>query len=208
MLVAVHLGAVLTPAFAAGGFVALVPLLAWSMRGVGDDELGRLGVTTAAFFVASQVHFPVGPVSAHLLLNGVAGVVLGRRAPVALTVGLTLQALLFAHGDLTSLGVNAVVYCAPALVARPLLTALRRLPAFARGCVVGGLVALFTVAASAAALALGGMEVVRAAAPLALAFNLSVVAVEAVAVGFLVSYLSVARPEWLGRAEGVGDRIR
>ena len=199
-MLAVHLGAVLTPTASAVGFALLAPLLAWSARGVTDDEIGRLGVMTAAFFVASQVHFPTGVGSVHLLLNGVAGVVLGRRAPLALTVGLVLQALLFAHGSVASLGANAVVYCLPALAARPLLRAGARLPAFPRGAVVGGAVALLTVAASAGTLALGGEVSVRAAAPLALVFNLPVVVVEAVAVGFLVSYLSVAPPEMLGES--------
>ena len=197
-MLAVHLGAVLTPAASAAGFALLVPLLAWSIRGVTDDEIGRLGVMSAAFFVASQVHFPTGAGSVHLLLNGVAGVVLGGRAPIALTVGLVLQALLFAHGSLASLGANAVVYCFPAILARPLLDITRRLPAFPRGATVGAAVALLTIAGSAATLALGGEDSVRAAAPLALAFNLPVVVVEAVAVGFLVSYLSMARPEMLG----------
>lgn len=34
---------------------------------------------TAAFFVASLIHVPIGPTSVHLLLNGLLGVVVGRR---------------------------------------------------------------------------------------------------------------------------------
>lgn len=203
-MLAVHLGSVLTPEASVAGFVALVPVLVWSMNRVPDDELPRLGVMTAAFFVASQVHFPTGVGSVHLLLNGVAGVIAGRRAPVALTVGLILQALLFAHGSVVSLGVNAVVYCLPALTAQPLLVLVRRLPAFGRGAVVGGGVALLTITLSAVALALGGEPAVRAAAPAAWAMNLPVVAVEAVAVGFLVSYLAKARPDWLDPAYPAG----
>ena len=195
---AVHLGAVLTFDASALGFALLIPLVAWSAYGVADDEIGRLGTVAAAFFVATLVHFPTGVGSVHLLLNGVAGVILGRRAPLALVVGLGLQALLFAHGSLMSLGVNAVIYCAPAVLARPLLAATRRLPPFRRGVAVGGVVALLTVVGSATALHLGGEAAVRAAAPVALAMNLPVVGVEAVAVGFVVSYLAVARPEWLG----------
>lgn len=196
-MLAVHLGAVLTPTAALIGFALLVPILVWSARAVADEELPRLGVVAAAFFVASQVHFPTGVGSVHLLLNGFAGVTLGRRAPVALLAGLLLQALLFAHGSPVSLGVNAVVYCLPALAARPLLRAGGRLRAFARGALVGGVVAALTVLMSALALALGGEAAVRAATPVVLAMNLPVVAVEAVAVGFLVSYLSQVRPDFL-----------
>ena len=194
---AVHLGAVLTFDASVIGFCLTACLLMWSAYGMADEEIGRVGVVAAAFFVATLVHFPTGVGSVHLLLNGVAGVILGRRAPLALIVGLLLQALLFAHGSLMSLGVNAVVYCLPALLVRPILMATRRLPAFWRGCVVGGVVALLTVIGSALALRFGGELSVQAAAPVALAMNLPVVGVEAVVVGFVVSYLSVARPEWL-----------
>lgn len=165
-----------------------------------DREVSRLGVMAAAFFVGSQIHLPVGGVgSAHLLLNGVAGVVLGRRVGVALAVGLTLQTLLFAHGGLTTLGVNITAYTLPALAAggfiRPLM---RRLTGFTAGMLVGGGTALATILMSSAALALGGEPGVRGAAPAILIVNLPLVGVEALAVGFVVAYLAQARPEWLG----------
>ena len=194
---AVHLGAVLTFDASVIGFCLAACILLWSAYGMTDEEIGRIGVVAAAFFVATLVHFPIGVGSVHLLLNGVAGVILGRRAPLALIVGLLLQAVLFAHGSLMSLGVNAVVYCLPAMLARPILMTTRKLPAWWRGGLVGGVVALLTVVGSALALRLGGELGVRAAAPVALVMNLPVVGVEAVVVGFVASYLSVARPEWL-----------
>ena len=120
---AVHIsdGVLLTSWQLAGAFAA-VALLFWSARRVGEDEVPRLGVMTAAFFVASQIHLPVAGVgSAHLLLNGLMAVVLGRRAAVAIGVGLTMQALLFGHGGWNTLGVNFVVYTLPTLAVRPLL---------------------------------------------------------------------------------------
>lgn len=199
MLLAVHLSDVLTWPWCSCGFGAAALLVAWGLHDVTDREVSRLGVMAAAFFVGSQIHLPVGVGSVHLLLNGVAGVVLGRRVGVALAVGLTLQALLFAHGGLTTLGVNITAYTLPALAAgriiRPLM---RRLTGFAAGVLVGGGTALATVLMSSAALALGGEPGVRGAAPAILAVNLPLVGVEAVAVGFVVAYLAKARPEWLG----------
>ena len=63
----------------------------------------------------AHVHVRVGPSSAHLLLNGLIGVVLGRRAVLAILVGLTLQAILFGHGGFLTLGVNTCVMALPAL---------------------------------------------------------------------------------------------
>jgi cobalt/nickel transport system permease protein len=115
---AVHISdGVLTWPWWAGGFAvaALLALLAaWRVR---DEEIPRIAVLTAAFFVASLIHVRVGPTSVHLLLNGLLGVVLGRRAPLAILVGLGLQAVLLGHGGFTTVGVNTCVMAVPALVA-------------------------------------------------------------------------------------------
>jgi cobalt/nickel transport system permease protein len=124
---AVHISdGVLTWPWWAGGFAlaALLALVAaWRVR---DEEIPRVAVLTAAFFVASLIHVRVGPTSVHLLLNGLVGVVLGRRAPLAILVGLGLQAVLLGHGGFTTVGVNACVMALPALLAGWLFAGLRR----------------------------------------------------------------------------------
>src|SRR5260370_37530133 len=94
-----------------------------------DDEIPRIALLTAAFFVVSLIHVPVPglPTSAHLLCNGLLGVVLGRRAALAIPIGLLLQAVLLQHGDLTTLGGNTCVMGLPALVAWELFAGLQRL---------------------------------------------------------------------------------
>src|SRR5262249_24058426 len=74
------------------------------------------------------------PTSVHLILNGLVGVVLGRRAPLAVAVGLTLQYLLLSHGGLTTLGINTCIVALPALAGggRDSLLARGRGPALAR----------------------------------------------------------------------------
>ncbi len=140
---AVHISdGVLLPSWEWGGF-AVAGLLAlfgaWRIR---DEEIPRVAVLTAAFFVASQIHVqvPAGP-STHLLLNGLLGVVLGRRALLAVPVGLLLQVALFQHGGYLSLGVNSVVMGVPALLAGVLFAGLRRLPWLGRPWFRAGLVA-------------------------------------------------------------------
>jgi ABC-type Co2+ transport system permease subunit len=118
MIFAVHISdGVLRDPVWVGGWIAAAAVVAWSAWRVRDQEVPRIGVLTAAFFVASQIHLRLGPTSVHLLLNGLLGVVLGRRAPLAISVGLLLQSLLFEHGGKTTLGVNVVVYSLPALLA-------------------------------------------------------------------------------------------
>src|SRR5665213_3688535 len=113
---AVHISdGVLTWPWLAGGFVLAGLLVAAAMVRVRDEEIPRIALMTAAFFVASLIHVPIGPTSVHLLLNGLLGVIVGRRAPLAVLLGLTLQAVLFGHGGFTTIGVNTCVMALPAL---------------------------------------------------------------------------------------------
>ncbi len=57
------------------------------------------------------------PTSVHLVLNGLLGVVLGYYAFPAILIGLFFQAILFQHGGLSTLGVNATMLGVPALLA-------------------------------------------------------------------------------------------
>lgn len=117
-LFAIHISdGVLSPAASTIGFLLSGVLIAFGLRGVTDEEIPRIGVLTGAFFVASQIHLPVGVTTVHLLLNGLLGVILGRRAVPAIAVGLTLQCLLFAHGGHMALGANIGIYAIPALAA-------------------------------------------------------------------------------------------
>jgi cobalt/nickel transport system permease protein len=123
---AVHISdGVLTWPWLAAGFMLAGLLVAGAMIRVRDEEIPRIALTTAAFFVASLIHVPVGPTSVHLLLNGLLGVIVGRRAPLAVLLGLTLQAVLFGHGGFTTIGVNTCVMALPALGAAWLFGTLR-----------------------------------------------------------------------------------
>jgi len=78
--------------------------------------MARVGILSAAFFMASLVHVPIGPSSVHLLLNGIVGLLLGWGAFPAVLVGLVLQAMFFQFGGITVLGVNTLNVAGPAVV--------------------------------------------------------------------------------------------
>lgn len=80
------------------------------------EGIPKAALLTAAFFTASLIHIPVPPASVHFVLNGLLGVVLGYYAFPAILVGLFLQAIMFGHGGLSTLGINAVIMGLPALV--------------------------------------------------------------------------------------------
>src|ERR1043166_1368013 len=129
---AVHIADVLPTGWWVGGYLATGLLLAANARRLADEEIPRLALLSAAFFVASLIHVRVGPTSVHLLLNGLVGVVLGRRAVVAITVGLVLQGVLIGHGGYGSRGVNVCVMTFPAYGTAVLYAAVRRLPGIRR----------------------------------------------------------------------------
>jgi len=207
-LLAVHISSgVLANPWWVGGFVGMAVLLLPALWRVSDAEVPRIGVLTAAFFVASQIHFRVGPTSAHLILNGLVGVTLGRRAPLAITVGLVLQALLLQHGGLDSLGVNACIVGVPAVLAGWLFPVLRRagVPAFPLGFVLGAGAVAASVGLNFLVLLLGGKEDWETLAKLVLLAHVPVVVVEGLILGVVVRYLERVRPEMLGGASRVSD---
>ena len=47
------------------------------------DQIAKAGMLSAAFFVASLIHVPIGPSNAHLILNGLVGILLGISRAVS-----------------------------------------------------------------------------------------------------------------------------
>ena len=206
-LLAIHLSdGALATAWWASGFGGLAIMLAVAMWKVREDEIPRIGVLTAAFFVASSVHIKLAvlPTSVHLILNGLVGVVLGRRAPLAVAIGLGLQYLLLQHGGLTTLGINACIVSVPALAAGALYPLLRRVgvPAFARGVLLGGGAVAGAVTLNFLALLFGGKEDWQVLAKLVLLAHVPVVVIEGLMLGVLVSYLEKVKPEMLSPERG------
>ena len=107
---------VLSPSILIAGAALTTAGVGLGLKGLDPEEIPSLGILSAAFFVASLVHVPLGPASAHLVLNGLMGLILGRKAFPAILVALALHALLFQFGGLTSLGVNTLNMALPAVV--------------------------------------------------------------------------------------------
>lgn len=201
-LLAVHLpDGFLPTSWLAVGWAVAGLLVAAGLTSVSEDQLPRIGLLTAALFVASQVHVPIGVGKVHLLLNAVAGILLGRFVGVSVAVALTFQFFLFAHGGLTTLGLNVAVIGLPALGGYGLFGLLRRKLmrwAFAVGASLGLLVSSATVALNALVVWFGMEDGGQAAAITVLIVHLPIIAVESAITGTLLSYLSRVKPEWLG----------
>jgi cobalt/nickel transport system permease protein len=103
------------PVLVSGAALAAVGT-AIGLKKIDYDKIARVGMLSAAFFVASLIHVPLGPTSVHLILNGVVGLILGWAAFPAILVALALQAVLFQFGGITALGVNTVSMALPAVL--------------------------------------------------------------------------------------------
>lgn len=195
---------VLSPAVLAGGAVLALAGTALGLRKLEYDRLVAVGILSAAFFVASLIHVPVGLSSAHLVLNGLVGVLLGWAAFPSILVALLLQALLFQFGGITVLGVNVFTMGFAAVISWYVFRAICylcpgmkgvRVAAFMGGALGVALAAVLT----ALALAFTD-EGFWLAARLLLLAHLPVMLVEGLVSMFTVSFIMRVRPELLGMA--------
>lgn len=106
---------ILQSAILVSGGVLAAAGTAVGMRRMDYDRVPEAGVLSAAFFVASLLRVPIGPASAHLLLVGLCGLMLGWSVFPALLMALFLQASLFEFGGPTTLGINTLNLALPAV---------------------------------------------------------------------------------------------
>ena len=188
-----------------GGAVAAVGGIAMGLRNLPLERIPAAGVLSASFFVASLIHVPFGPSSVHLILNGLAGLVLGWAAFPALFVGLLLQAVFFGFGGLTVLGVNALNIALPAvlvgLLFRPLVARGSPMQGAIWGGIGGGVAIAATTLAVAFSLMLSGDEFILAA-QLVFFAHIPVMVIEAVLSGAAIFLARRVKPELFHDAKG------
>jgi len=189
------------------GWAGTVAVTGLTLRKVSPEELPKAAVMTAGFFVASLINVPLGPTSVHLILNGLVGMVLGPAAFPAILVGLVLQALLFQHGGLLSLGANALMMGLPALAASSIFRYSQRLggrhPEAVAGFLAGAGALLLSGLMLALWLATAGREF-WAIARLALAVNAPLMVLEGLVGAAAALFLKKVKPEILWRPGDVG----
>ncbi|MBJ7532888.1 cobalt transporter CbiM [Rhodomicrobium vannielii ATCC 17100] len=194
-------GVLSAPVLIAGAAVSLAGC-GYALRRLDEERIPEVAILAAVFFVASLVHFPVGPTSVHLILNGLTGILLGWAAFPAIAVALLLQAVLFGFGGLVVLGVNIMNMAVPAVLCGYLFQAVagnganRQRVLWGAG-LAGGLGVLLTTIMVAAVLALSGREFL-AAANLVVAAHVPVALIEAAFSVAVIGLLSRVKPSLLG----------
>jgi cobalt/nickel transport system permease protein len=171
-----------------------------------EKSMVQTAVVSSALFVATLIRVPLGVSSVHLILNGLAGILLGWRVFPAFAVAFLLQAVLFGVGGFSTLGVNVVMMGLPGFL---LGTAFRPMAqrggvrvAFWAGTAAGSLSILLAGVLLALILVSTGDEF-RATAGLVIAAHVPVMAIEGLVTGGALAYLKRVRPEALGAAEAL-----
>lgn len=190
-------GVLSAPVLATGAILAGLGVY-WGLKHSDKENTVLCGILSAAFFVASLIHVPIGPGNAHLILNGLLGIFLGWMAFPAILLALVFQAILFQYGGITTLGVNTFTMAFSAVLAgylfRALLSVIPGRPgiliaAFCAGFLGVALAALLT----ALALALTA-EGFRTAAWMLLVAHIPVMIVEALISAVTVGFIARVSP--------------
>jgi len=182
------------------GAVLTATAVGYGLKKMEHKEVPKVAILSSVFFVASLIHVPVGPSSVHLILNGIIGVLLGWSAFPAILVALTLQAVLFQFGGITTLGVNTFNMAFPAILCFYLFNrgvkGENNFIALILAFVCGFLAVLLSGVMVAAALVFTGEPFIQIA-KLVLIAHLPIMVIEGVLTVFCIGFLRKVRPEIL-----------
>jgi len=175
------------------------------LRKMDYEKIPQVAVLSSAFFVASFIHVPIGPANAHLILNGISGILLGWLCFPSILVALALQAILFQFGGITVLGINTVNMALPGVICYYIFS---RLVKRERGLLSSaaaftcGFLAVFLSGILVALCLLFTEESFMSVARLILLAHLPVMIIEGIITLFCVAFLARVKPELLGGIYG------
>jgi len=178
---------------------AAVAIASVSLKKTEISEVPKVAVMTAAFFVASLIHVKFGPTSSHLVLNGLLGAVLGIAAFPSIFAALIFQAIMFQHGGITTLGVNALTMGVPALLAGFIFRYKSSSNKFFSGAraFTAGFISVMLSAAGVALFLLCAGSGFYSTAKLVMYMNIPIAVIEGIATVFIVAFLMKVKPDIL-----------
>ena len=162
------------------------------------EKIPQVAVLSAAFFVASLIHVPIGPSNVHLVLNGINGLLLGWMCFPSILVALTLQTILFQFGGITVLGVNTVNMALPGVICFYLFVGLinrKRKPVYLIAAFLCGFLSVFFSSILMALSLLFTEESFISAAKLIVLAHLPMMIIEGLITLFCVVFLKRVKPE-------------
>jgi cobalt/nickel transport system permease protein len=187
---------VLSPPVLAAGWTLGTAGLVIGLKKTKIEDLPRTALVSAALFLVSLVHVPLGPSSIHLTMLGLAGLLLGWSAVPALFIALLMQGMLFQFGGLLSLGVNTTVMGTAALTGALSGKILPKKFKLASALIAGFFAVMVGSVLVTASLFFSSKDLSTTAA-LIFAANVPLAAVEGVITAFTVTALSKLLPSYV-----------
>jgi cobalt/nickel transport system permease protein len=179
---------------------AAIGALAYGCYKINEEEIPRISLLTGTFFAVSLISIPIGPSSVHPILCGLIGILLGKRAPIVFFAGLLLQAIIFQHGGLTTLGANVIMLTVPAWISSCIFQRFKAVSIFVRGATAGAvsvggalMMLIFILSLSSSMFAQGKFSVIN----LLILAHIPLVIIEAAVTGFAVNLIYRSKPQWL-----------
>ncbi len=169
------------------------------------DKIPQAGILSASFFVSSLIHVPLTLVSVHLILNGLIGLMLGWGAFPVILSALTLQAIFFQIGGVTTLGINTAIMALPAVMCYHFLGRFISKDRKSVMCVsflCGFFSVFFAAVFMSLALFLSGKAFFEIASA-AFLTHLLIMIIEGIVTAFCVSFLIKVQPTMLSQISGV-----
>jgi len=174
--------------------------VAIGLKKMSYDRIPEVAVLSSAFFVASLIHVPIGPSAAHLVLNGLLGILLGWMVFPSILVALSLQALLFQFGGFTVLGVNTMILATPAVLVyilfSPFVKKKNLVVVGVAGFLAGAAGIAFGALLIAASLISTGESFTAVAKVIAIA-HAPIMVIEGIVTAFSILFLKRVKPEIL-----------
>ena len=172
--------------------------VAVGLKRIDAKMIPRAGIVSAALFVSSLIHINIGPTSAHLVLNGIGGLILGMGLFPSYLVALFLQALLIQFGGVVVLGVNTCTMSLSGVLGGLLGRYVLHLgkPAWLAGALAGATGVAGAGIFTALALA-GSGEVFFMTAKLILLAHIPIMGIESLIGAFVAAYVFRTMPSLL-----------
>ncbi|PID48060.1 MAG: cobalamin biosynthesis protein CbiM [Proteobacteria bacterium] len=182
----------------ATGAVLSTGLLIYSLKNLKNQNIPKIAVLSAVFFLGSFIHIPIGISSVHLILTGLVGAFLGYGAVLAIFVALFLQGLLFGYGGLSTLGVNTFIMAFPAIIAFWIfsLDVSGKIKKNIQWFLVGSVPILISASLLSLTLVLNGEEF-YAVSSLAFVSNLPIMIIEGIISLFALNFIEKVAPRYL-----------
>jgi cobalt/nickel transport system permease protein len=179
-------------------------MLSYYLYKIKIEEIPKISLVASAVFVASLIHIPIGLSSVHLLFAGLAGIMLARSVFPAVFLAILLQAIIFQHGGITTIGVNTLTIGISAILSYHLFRIVINKTTSNKKYVLGGFVAggsaiIIAVFFTSLFLIITGENLIGLTFALIIS-HIPVIVIETILTGSISGFIHKVKPEIISEA--------